>query len=199
MIIIDDFGDFAVVSLGWGRKLPLGRFKCETNLDLAELIQRFSDDLAVIVVNTKRNLSKVAELLLDSDNDGDHIYHFICGKGYLKALVERTIRDVKKRVSWFNGKFNSLKNSKYFFKVNAFYYNMFHHHESLGCKPFEACSGKTIRCERDVWIILAMAKRIRVNDFLNSLKFGQKVGQEILIILIVAISVKIITPPLSVM
>jgi len=132
LIIIDDFGDFAVVSLGRGRKLPLGRFKCRTNLDLAELILRFSDDLAVIVVNTKRNLSKIAELLLDDNSGGDYVYHFICGKGYLKALVERAIRDVKRRVSWFDGRFSSLENSRCFFKVNAFYYNMFHHHETFG-------------------------------------------------------------------
>ena len=138
-IVIDDYGDFAVVSIGADRLIPVGRFRVASKEDMARLIMHLSFECAVIIVNSRRNMRLVVDALASLDTE--FVYHFVCGKGYQKAYMERFLREVKRRIEWFDGNFRDLESADRFAKLYALRYNWLRYHRTLRARPAEVLLG----------------------------------------------------------
>ena len=173
-IIIDDFGDHAVVSIGLDRAVPLGVFPCRSEEDLASIISNFSSELAVIIVNTKRNLSRVVLDIVGRRSR--FIYHFICGYGYLKAYVERFFASISRRLSLFDSRFMSLEGARSFSKLYAFDYNWLREHRSLGARPAEVVLGERLPDDEiDVLRLVISLPRLNLDSVMRKLGFKSNI------------------------
>jgi len=138
-IVIDDYGDFVVVSIGADRLIPVGRFRVVSEEDMARLIMHFSFECTVIIVNSRRNMRLVVDALASLDTE--FVYHFVCGKGYQKAYIERFLKEVKRRIEWFDGNFRDLESADRFAKLYALRHNWLRYHRTLRARPAEVLLG----------------------------------------------------------
>ena len=179
-IVIDDFGDFATCSLGRDRNFPLGSFRCVNEENLASLIKKLAGRAAIIVVNTKKNMSKVAMQICSANLR--QVVHFVCGKGYLKAYVERVFKDLDKSLAWFHG-FSSLETAKAFIRDYFFSYNWLKRHGSLGVRPAEYMLGEAIGDWFDAFRRALALPKIDIKKALREVGDGKIMACLIIIIL----------------
>ena len=159
-IVIDDYGDFAVASIGADRVIPVGKFRVASEEDMARLIMHLSFECAVIIVNSRRNMRLVVDALASLDTE--FVYHFVCGKGYQKAYMERFLKEVKRRIEWFDGNFRDLGSADRFAKLYALRHNWLRYHRTLRARPAEVLLGLRLpRDPRSVVEFVFRLKRIR--------------------------------------
>ena len=166
LLIVDDYGDHVIISMGAGRKVPIGKVKCSSDADLAGILASIADNMTTIVVNSGRSFSSIVKLL----DAGDLVFHFICGKGYLKAYVERFLREPSRRLSWFARRFKSLESARAFSRVYAIVYNFFRRHRSLSARPADLVFDKLFSDPESLWRFILSLPILDINKTIDSIR-----------------------------
>lgn len=146
------------------RLVPYGMYSCMTEEDLARLLLMSSFESGVVIVNTRKSAFAVAWFL--GDNSAGHVYHLVCGYGYLKAIVERCLRTISRRLDRFLRRFRRMISARAFVRAFFVHYNWFRRHRSLDCRPGEVATGVSVPVDPYGVIRLFLARR-RFRVFLS--------------------------------